>query len=75
MNHYEITTDANGKCHARNKDTLVALCGETDLGYMVLVQRNTSAVAAWTMLDGRNASCKTCETAARAEYLTTLKGA
>ena len=75
MNEYEIATDSNDKYHARNVETLVALCGETDTGYKVLNVRNTSAVAAWVLLDGRDASCKTCETAAYNEYLTTLKGA
>lgn len=76
MNRYEIATDAHGKYHARNTATLEAICGETDLGYLVLSSiGQMPAVGAWAILDGRDASCKTCEKAAHAEYLTTLKGA
>lgn len=74
MNRYEIAKDANTTFHARNLDTGTALCGATEF-VSHLVQRNTSAVAAWAILDGRNSSCKTCEKAAKAEYLTTIKGA
>lgn len=74
MNRYEIAKDTADKFHARNMDTSTALCGATDF-VSHLVNRNTSAVAAWTVLDGRDASCKTCEHAAKAEYLATIKGA
>ncbi len=74
MNRYEIAKDDAGVFHARNLDTLTALCGAEDF-VSSLNQRNTSAVAAWTVLDGRDASCKTCEHAAKAEYLATIKGA
>lgn len=74
MNRYEVARDAQDKFHANNLDTKTALCGATDF-VSALVQRNTSAVAAWGILDGRDASCKTCEHAAKAEYLATIKGA
>jgi hypothetical protein len=74
MNAYEVARDAQDKFHARNMDTGIALCGATDF-VSALVNRNTSAVAAWTVLDGRDASCKTCEQAAKSEYFATIKGA
>lgn len=76
MNRYEVVKAPFGKFHIRNMDTHETFCGVEDtMSMTVLENRNCTAVGTWVMLDGRDASCKTCEAAAKAEYLTTIKGA